>query len=177
LDGLTRAADAAEAVIQAELEDPLNGVFNAPSNDITRPHHRSKIDADPESQAFIRPHVMTQTFAQAPTAVAANFRPDRRATAAGGTAKARNPQPANRLESRLPTYTRLKLAVVDPFERYPPNLLNTLRGTAHLRAGRQRVQPASGGKPRFLRPHPGIADHLPQGRMLRLPAQFFNRAL
>ena len=81
LDGLTRAADAAEAVIQAELEDPLNGVFNAPSNDITRPHHRSKIDADRESQAFIRARVMTQTFAQAPTA-AAIFPPDRHATAA-----------------------------------------------------------------------------------------------
>ena len=139
LDGLTRAADAAEAVIQAELEDPLNGVFNAPSNDITRPHHRSKIDADRESQAFIRARVMTQTFAQAPTAVAANFRPDRRATAAGGTAKARNPQPANRLESRLPTYTRLKLAVVDPFERYPPNLLNTLRGQRLGRTGRMSL--------------------------------------
>ncbi|MFZ1467881.1 MAG: hypothetical protein WAT09_02775, partial [Paracoccaceae bacterium] len=76
-----RAADAAEAVIQAELEDPLNGVFNAPSNDITRPHHRSKIDADREPQAFIRARVMTQTFAQAPTA-AAIFPPDRHATAA-----------------------------------------------------------------------------------------------
>ena len=80
LDGLTLAADALEATFQEGIEGPFNEVFNAPSTDLTRPTIRSKIDADPELENFIRARVMTMTFGQVTAAVAAHFPPDRRVT-------------------------------------------------------------------------------------------------
>jgi hypothetical protein len=80
LDGLTRATDALEATLQQGIEGPFNGVFNAPSNDLTRPSVRSKIDADPELEDFIRVRVMTMTFGEVTAAVAAHFQPERRVT-------------------------------------------------------------------------------------------------
>lgn len=58
LDGLTRAADAHEANLQQGIEGPFDEVFNAPPASLTRTTFRSKIDADPELEAFIRARVM-----------------------------------------------------------------------------------------------------------------------
>jgi len=80
LDGLTRAADALEAVIQGGLKGPFKGVFNALSNDLTRPTVRSKIDADSELEDFIRTRVMTMTFGEVTAPVADHFPPERRVT-------------------------------------------------------------------------------------------------
>jgi selenocysteine lyase/cysteine desulfurase len=80
LDGLTLAADALEATLQEGMEGPFNGVFNAPSINLTRPTIRSKIDADSELEELIRARVITMTFAQVTAAVTANFPPERRVT-------------------------------------------------------------------------------------------------
>ena len=80
LDGLNRAAQALEGIIQEGLEGPFNGVFNAQPNAATRNHQRGKIERDPELQAFIRARCLTQTFHEIAAEVAANFPPDRRVT-------------------------------------------------------------------------------------------------
>ncbi len=75
---LADTADALQTALQQGVQGPFNGVFNAPSNGITRLSHRSKIEADPELQSFIRARIITQTFSAVTAAVAAHFPPDRR---------------------------------------------------------------------------------------------------
>jgi len=80
LDGLNRAAEALEGIIQEGLEGPFNGVFNALPNAAIRTHQRGKIEQDPELQAFIRARCLTLTFPEVAAQVAANFPPERRVT-------------------------------------------------------------------------------------------------
>ncbi len=75
---MSQTADALQTVLQQGVQDPINGVFNAPSNGMARLSHRSKIEADPELQSFIRARIITQTFAAVTAAVAAHFPPERR---------------------------------------------------------------------------------------------------
>jgi hypothetical protein len=84
LDGLNRAVEALEGIIQEGLEGPFNGVFNALPSAAIRTHQRGKIEQDPELQAFIRARCLTLPFpevaAQVAAQVAAHFPPDRRVT-------------------------------------------------------------------------------------------------
>lgn len=80
LDGLNRAAEALEGIIQEGLEGPFKGVFNALPNGAVRNKPRGKIEQDPELQAFIGARVMTLTFPEVAAQVAAHFPPERRVT-------------------------------------------------------------------------------------------------
>ncbi len=102
LDGLNRAVEALEGIIQEGLEGPFNGVFNALPNAAIRTHQRGKIEQDPELQAFIRARCLTLTFPEVAAQVAANFPPrnaasQRPVSTVGGTegARSRFPQPAD----------------------------------------------------------------------------------
>lgn len=80
LDGMNRAIEALEGIIQEGLEGPFNGAFNGLPNAIVRGHARGKIERDPELQAFIRARCLTLTFPEVAAEVAANFPPERRVT-------------------------------------------------------------------------------------------------
>ncbi|MBK5945877.1 hypothetical protein CCR83_05275 [Rhodobacter veldkampii DSM 11550] len=118
LDGLNRAVEALEGIIQEGLEGPFNGVFNALPNAAIRTHQRGKIEQDPELQAFIRARCLTLTFPEVAAQVAANFPP--------GTPRHNVQYPPlvapkgqevaslNRLISAVTRYSRYSSAVVKP---------------------------------------------------------------